>query len=579
MKIDVNTGYSIRRILDDVKNGMLLTDHILQREANQWKKKEKSLLIDSILRGVAIKSITIQLETPDVFSKRWLLDGKQRVSVICDFYGEDGENGFALSRSLDPIDAQIPKMVQETDENGEPVYEKVGRKTVPKMVVEKDEKGHIVYEIKKIELKNKTFKDLPQSLKDKFLNYTYMPVVELTNCTKEEVQRQILRENISAKMNGSQIGTVLSGEEIASFTKSFRTCPLFTNTEDITPNDINKGLIERLVCESIMLMEQPDSWGGYETMALKFNEIITNDVKDYYCDLVERLTRILDTMNASAGNVYREWIHSKNIYIILANFKNFADYEDYPDAVYERFLTAWFQSIRANTEYADFDLTSTKGKKSVLARFEIMNEALETFLDENGDFEDSEAPEDTHTDFEMKANDDALADYITRFDNTVLATRVEEEQVENFAVRCLMMTTDSPYHSFSVDRMAQFVEWFSSCGETGKQDMIENCLRAVKDLGEYSECLDEDDRLLSIDNMPLLLNMLKEKFPFENKFLFERWLGKFSKECTYGSSFAREDFYSITDETTSGAIISKKTMMRNSIDRFLEKERERTTLR
>lgn len=546
MKVDIKTGYSIKQLLDELQGDILLTDHVLQRNAGQWKPKEKSLLIDSILRGVAIKPITVHLETADNDSRKWLLDGKQRLSVIQEFVGTKEKSGFALSRSIDPILAKMPKMVQETDANGEPLFEKNGRKKAPVMKQERDENGRLLYEMQEVKLAGKTFDKLPKALQDIFMNYKLMPVVELTNCTEEEVQRQIIRENISAKMNASQIGTVLSGEEIARFLKFYQYHALYLRQKQIRDSDRNKGLIERFVGESFVLMYEPDMWCGYEAMAKKFNSIMSKERIEEYQSLIDRLATVFNRVQETDARLYDTWLEPKNIYIIIKNFKAFVDLDVYPDAEYGKFLIKWFTEIKDHTEYPDFDVTSTKGKRSVLARCEIMEEEMVRYMECFGAVCDTaEAIDD---EFIIEEAAEELKDFSMHF--------VSDEM----AIQTLILTSDSPYSNFEAQTLAKEVQWYN---EYGSEQLLVDCL-SYKDLAIKTAYIDENDA-----NLPFYVYAVKYISTNHISIDLSTWLCGF-----VNSAFAEIDENENNIPTSNSTIMLKESEIIKSISQYQKKEEE-----
>ena len=545
MKTDMKTSYSIRQLLREMNDDILLVNHILQRASNQWKQKEKSLLIDSVLRGVAIKPITVQLETADNDSRKWLLDGKQRLSVFQEFVGNKDTKGFALSKSIEPIEAKMPKMVQATDENGELLYEKIGRKKVPVMYQERDENGRLVYEMQSIELKGKTFDKLPKSLQEAFLNYHLMPVLELSNCTEEEVQRQILRENISAKMNPSQIGTVLSGEQIATFLKGYQDNELFLNIATINDTDRNRGLVERLVAESFVLMYESEKWAGYEVMAKKFNSIMTEERIEEYKSIFRRFQEVV--MQCGEDRLFNEWISPKNIYIILKNFKYFIDLDCYADVEYGKFLVEWFKSIKDNTEYVDFDVSTTKGKKNVQARYEIMEEEMNSYMEQYGEIY-------TESDCDEEFTLEGTCEDLETFGQEFVSDKV--------AMQTLILNSEMPYSNFEDDTLKKAVDWYI---EFTPKNALEECL-------EYKEWIsglisDEDV------NLPFFVYAIRYIFVNDISINIDDWLTQFKT-----NAFANIDDKGSNFGSNSTIMLKESEIIKSINDFIKEGDEEDETI-
>ena len=85
----------VQTILNKIKRGSILFTHKLQRREGVWNKPQKSLLIDSLLRGYLINPTYTVVED----GKQYVIDGVQRLSSINDYV-----NGvYALSKTLEPI--------------------------------------------------------------------------------------------------------------------------------------------------------------------------------------------------------------------------------------------------------------------------------------------------------------------------------------------------------------------------------------------------------------------------------------------------------------------------------------------
>ena len=102
MEVHIDQSYSLRDMLQDVQDGILNVDYLLQRDAEQWKPKEKSLLIDSVLRGVVIKPITVMQKGTGDDAEKFLTDGKQRVTTLAQFKSLNLARLLSLLRSVSP---------------------------------------------------------------------------------------------------------------------------------------------------------------------------------------------------------------------------------------------------------------------------------------------------------------------------------------------------------------------------------------------------------------------------------------------------------------------------------------------
>ena len=87
---------SLQSLVKDMNKGTINLSHKLQRPEGQWNRKQKSDLIDSLLRHYPINPTYAIVEEDGTLS---VIDGVQRLSTIRDYI----ENIFALSKNINGI--------------------------------------------------------------------------------------------------------------------------------------------------------------------------------------------------------------------------------------------------------------------------------------------------------------------------------------------------------------------------------------------------------------------------------------------------------------------------------------------
>ena len=87
---------SLQSLVKDMEKGTISLSHKLQRPEGQWNKKQKSNLIDSLLRHYPINPTYGIVETDGTLS---IIDGVQRLSTIRDFIGSK----FSLSKDMENV--------------------------------------------------------------------------------------------------------------------------------------------------------------------------------------------------------------------------------------------------------------------------------------------------------------------------------------------------------------------------------------------------------------------------------------------------------------------------------------------
>ena len=102
--------YPIKMYVEEVDNGEIRRDPLIQRTDDQWQRKQKSKLIEAILHNRPIGSIALAKGRAE--SKSYaitsLVDGLQRTTTIVDFYHDK----FSLDKKAKPVVCRC------VDENG-----------------------------------------------------------------------------------------------------------------------------------------------------------------------------------------------------------------------------------------------------------------------------------------------------------------------------------------------------------------------------------------------------------------------------------------------------------------------------
>ena len=330
------------------KRKQLNKNHPLQRKADQWTDEAKSGLVATVIKGEDVDSIKIceQILSSTEFIL-WLIDGLQRLTVLESYRN----NAFKIGKSL-----EMPYVYyQKENEDGE-------------------------METIKYDLRGRYFDDLPEELQDAFDSYA-IDVVKHLDCSDEEVAYHIGRYNRQTSMNTNQ-KNILPMYKVAGFIKKisdnnvfFEECGSYTEIE------IRKGVVDRVVSESIMTMFHLDNWTKGKTMSKFLNENATQKEFEIFESELDRLSIIID--KKTTGKLF----NSKNSFIWFAAFHKFTRY-GVDDSKFKDFLIAFQNDLHSKTfeEYDNdsFDTyennKSTKDKKVVLAKLDILDKLMREYL-------------------------------------------------------------------------------------------------------------------------------------------------------------------------------------------------------
>lgn len=102
--------YSVKMYVEEVDDGEICRDPLIQRTDDQWTKKQKSKLIEAVLHNRPIGSIALAKGRAESksYSITSLVDGLQRTTTLVDFYHDK----FALDKRA------LPVVCRCVDENG-----------------------------------------------------------------------------------------------------------------------------------------------------------------------------------------------------------------------------------------------------------------------------------------------------------------------------------------------------------------------------------------------------------------------------------------------------------------------------
>lgn len=340
--------YMVKTLLNMFKRKQIDKNHPLQRKPDQWTDEAKSGLAATIIKGEDVDSIKIcEQIISDTKFILWLIDGLQRLTVLEEYRN----NAFKIGKAL-----EMPFVYFQRE----------------------DEDGNV--ETVKYDLRGRFFEDLPEELQDAFDSYA-IDVVKHLDCSDEEVAYHIGRYNRQTSMNTNQ-KNILPMYKVAGFIKKisegnefFEECGNYTEVEN------RKGVIDRVVTESIMTMFHIDNWTKGKTMSKFLNENATQKEFEIFESELNRLCKIID--KKTTGKLF----NSKNSFIWFAAFHKFTRY-GVDDLKFKDFLIAFQNGLHSKTfeEYDNesFDTyednRSTKDKKVVLAKLDMLDKLMREYL-------------------------------------------------------------------------------------------------------------------------------------------------------------------------------------------------------
>ncbi len=249
--------------------------------------------------------------------------------------------------------------------------------------MEKDSNGKTIWSDAEFDIRNKTFNKFPKELQKKFYEYQVETVIH--ECSTDEVEKYFRRYNVHTGMNANQKMFIYL-PRFADKVKEIVNRKFFLNNSDFSDSNKEKGLLERVVEESVMSIFHLDKWNkNGKQLSTYLNENATEEEFDTLNENIARLENIVTNDTKSLFN-------DKNTFIWFTLFNEFTKL-GLDDIEFVKFLNAFVNGLRnKKVEGKLFDTAdengSTKDKAVIIAKLHILETLMYEFLHiEKGDIE------------------------------------------------------------------------------------------------------------------------------------------------------------------------------------------------
>ena len=375
-----STPYRVHSIVEDIEkregqHRKLYLDFTNQRPERQWSRETQSLLIHTILQEEIIPEIYItKTEIPKV-RPRTVIDGKQRLSTIYDYY----RDGFRLSKKTPNVKIAVPVR----DENGDVV---------------KNEFGQIQYKKEEFVIAGKKFSKLPEQLKVNFGDYE-LTSREISDFNEKELLSLMYRLNNGKPLNGTQKAVTSLNVALSEKITQIAQSKFFENriklTESKRKNDENKKTVLTalmLYTEELYSTINGTSLKNFvdkmnmaieTTIGADYDEAV--ETTGYYFDILDDLLPSLtdenDDINILISNRFSTTATiAPTVFMNIVKYNEMADNGEITEDVYREFLKYWFIEGITDELYTQYSETkSVNARRNVEGRIAIMDFALEQF--------------------------------------------------------------------------------------------------------------------------------------------------------------------------------------------------------
>lgn len=386
--------YTMDMYLSKIKDRDIRNDSDTQRQF-VWSNEQINELIVTVLTEDYIPPI-ILAEVDN--SQLWIVDGGQRSSSFNQFRYGNYKITSAIENSIIPYKKKVI-----------------------------DEQGNIVWKDETFDIKNKTYDKLPEELRKKFNEYQIETAIH-EDCDARRIAQLIKRYNNHTSMNSNQKAfTYIDNyaREIRNILDSrfFLDCGVYTEKER------NKGVLERVILESIMCAFHFDQWKKNPKQVANFlNENSTVEEFEDFRSLIERLENVVT-------EDLRDLFSSKDSFIWFAIFNKFSEF-GFDDNMFADFLRAFKTELKTKpvgeTSFVELDENrGTKDRAVVSAKLNLITELMCQYFGVNQDFFNK----GNLLEFVKENVDNDINDDDIEFYEKMIMDLVDDEQIKDIVIK------------------------------------------------------------------------------------------------------------------------------------------------
>ena len=440
--------YTMSQYLENERDGYITNNVSIQRFP-AWKP---------IADGLAVTILTDDYIPPIILAE----DGSGRTVIV------DGGSRTTAFKMIRYGNYKIKSSV----ENPIIKYKKM----------DKDEDGNSVWHDAEFDIRNKTYEQFPKELQKKFNEYQVETVIH--ECDMDTINMYFRRYNVHTGMNANQkmfIYIPKFADKIRKITKR----NFFLNCSDFSDNEKDKGVLERVIAESVMCIFHFDKWNkNGKKLATYLNENSSEEEFDTLNNNIERLENIVTEDTKTLFN-------SKDCFIWLTLFNKFAK-TGLDDSKFGEFLVAFVGGLRNKFVKGKLfdkvdEVGSTKDKRVIEDKLHILESLMKEYLH----IEDAKPLSDVE--FISQNVDIPIADVIE--DIQLYMDTLDELEEDHIRVGSKLLHNENRQSMLAIVAYAykndidleEWIEEYASNNNTYFVDQKKNYLHMVEDVTAYNK--------------------------------------------------------------------------------------------
>lgn len=336
--------YSLETYLNNNKDGDISNNADTQR-APAWKEIINGLIV-TILTDDYIPPIILAEEENSQLN---IVDGGSRTAAFMMYRYGNRKIAASVENSIIPFKKKV-----------------------------RDENGKIVWEDAFFDIKGKTYDQLPDELKKKFNTYQIETVIH-ENCSKSRIATYIKRYNEHSPMNINQKAFTYI-DKFADRIREIKDSKFFLDCNGFTDNDKEKGVVERIIVETIMCTNHFNEWSKQAKNLFKYMN--DHGTEKEFDNLKENICRLENIVTEDIKDIFNK----KDSFIFLTLFDRFTKLgiNDIKFADFLRKFKSDFRVTSKNKNGLLFDEikqnNSTKSKQVITDKLDLLVNMMIDFL-------------------------------------------------------------------------------------------------------------------------------------------------------------------------------------------------------
>jgi hypothetical protein len=306
---------SLQSLVKDMNKGTINLSHKLQRPEGQWNRKQRTDLIDSLLRHYPINPTYAIVEEDGTLS---VIDGVQRLSTIRDYI----ENVFALSKDMDSV------------------------------IINNEEKN----------LSGLKFEKLDEDTKSEILN-AELQIYRMTQCTETDIREMFRRQNAGKPLNSKLLRIVKESDEFSDAIYSLANHPFMNKL--MSPAQRKNGTDRDTIVQTFMLVATNQE-NDFTSFRAKDIDMFVSQYADQYINRADILKEAMNKFDESFDEIK---IPVTSIpQILYSGYRIIKDKKSFTKLVDK--VADFCVNYDSNDEYKQFVQNGTGSKENVRGRFD-----------------------------------------------------------------------------------------------------------------------------------------------------------------------------------------------------------------